>query len=305
MKKIALMITTLFALTNIVVPSTVSYALNNIESVKVLDENSNSNEIIEENLSEENTEEDIENIISENVENNVENQEDIEALEEVTEDLNINNESDISNDEAQEKKEISKSIDNNIYEKVKKNPKELNDFESDIQLVASERSRTTRESIVDDDIYIAAEDVEYHVKAEGDEVILVGEYTDGTIETSKEVAIYDDALIEQLEQEEFKANYENALNFEYLVKKTDANYEIVEAYSDGSFKYIESADTIGEAMSIALNEYESDEAIPCVIDNYGVVVYSTNAMARFLSIQMERLIILTLLYYIKTLIFQG
>ena len=34
MKKIALMITTLFALTNIVVPSTVSYALNNIESVK-------------------------------------------------------------------------------------------------------------------------------------------------------------------------------------------------------------------------------------------------------------------------------
>ena len=39
MKKIALMITTLFALTNIVVPSTVSYALNNIESVKVLDEN--------------------------------------------------------------------------------------------------------------------------------------------------------------------------------------------------------------------------------------------------------------------------
>ena len=124
MKKIALMITTLFALTNIVVPSTVSYALNNIESVKVLDENSNSNEIIEENLSEENTEEDIENIISENVENNVENQEDIEALEEVTEDLNINNESDISNDEAQEKKEISKSNDNNIYEKVKKNPKE-------------------------------------------------------------------------------------------------------------------------------------------------------------------------------------
>ena len=281
MKKIALMMTTLFALTNIVVPSTASYALNNIESVKVLDENSNSNEIIEENLSEENTEEDMENIISENVENNVGNQEDIEALEEVTEDLNINNESDISNDEAQKKKEISKSIDNNIYEKVKKNPKELNDFESDIQLVASERSRTTRESIVDDDIYIAAEDVEYHVKAEGDEVILVGEYTDGTIETSKEVAIYDDALIEQLEQEEFKANYENALNFEYLVKKTDANYEIVEAYSDGSFKYIESADTIGEAMSIALNEYESDEAIPCVIDNYGVVVYSTNAMARF------------------------
>ena len=108
MKKIALMMTTLFALTNIVVPSTASYALNNIESVKVLDENSNSNEIIEENLSEENTEEDMENIISENVENNVGNQEDIEALEEVTEDLNINNESDISNDEAQKKKEIKK-----------------------------------------------------------------------------------------------------------------------------------------------------------------------------------------------------
>ena len=56
------------------------------------------------------TEEDMENIISENVENNVGNQEDIEALEEVTEDLNINNESDISNDEAQKKKEIYSGI---------------------------------------------------------------------------------------------------------------------------------------------------------------------------------------------------
>ena len=295
MKKIALMMTTLFALTNIVIPSTATYALEQIRIVESFDEcdnlnefNTSNNEIIEENISEDNAEdnaEDKENIIEENVENSVENQEDVEALEDVTEESNINYESNTSNDEAQEEKEISEeNIDDSIYKKVKRNPEELNDveiLESDIQVITAEKARFTSETPVESDIYIATEDVEYHVETEGESIILVGEYSDGTTATSKEVAFYDDALIEQLEQEEFKANYENALNFEYLVKKTDANYEIVEAYSDGNFSYIESADTIEEAMSIALDEYKDDSAIPCVIDNYGVVVYSTNAMARF------------------------
>ena len=291
MKKIALMMTTLFALTNIVIPSTATYALEQIRTVESFDESDNLNEvntfnnnIIEENISEDNAE-DKENITTKNVENNVENQEDVEALEDVTEESNINYESNTSNDEAQEEKEISEeNIDDSIYKKVKRNPEELNDveiLESDIQVITAEKARFTRETPVENDIYIATEDVEYHVETEGESIVLIGEYSDGTTATSKEVVFYDDVLIEQLEQEEFKANYENALNFEYLVKKTDANYEIVEAYSDGNFSYIESADTIEEAMRIALDEYKDDSAIPCVIDNYGVVVYSTNAMARF------------------------
>ena len=112
MKKIALMMTTLFALTNIVIPSTATYALEQIRIVESFDEcdnlnefNTSNNEIIEENISEDNAEdnaEDKENIIEENVENSVENQEDVEALEDVTEESNINYESNTSNDEAQE-----------------------------------------------------------------------------------------------------------------------------------------------------------------------------------------------------------
>nr|MCQ2969941.1 glucosaminidase domain-containing protein [Clostridium sp.] len=184
----------------------------------------------------------------------------------------------------EQKDSEEENIQDFIYEKVKKNPEELSDIEnleSNIQVLSSEEAMFALETAVENDIYIATEDVEYHVEIEGDSVILVGEYSDGTIQTTKEAIIYDDVLMEQLEQEEFKANYENALNFEYLVKKTDANYEVVQAYSDGSFSYIKSADTIEEAMNIALAEYKDDSAIPSVIDNYGVVVYSTNSMARF------------------------
>ena len=87
MKKIALMMTTLFALTNIVIPSTATYALEQIRTVESFDESDNLNEvntfnnnIIEENISEDNAE-DKENITTKNVENNVENQEDVEAFE--------------------------------------------------------------------------------------------------------------------------------------------------------------------------------------------------------------------------------
>ena len=162
MKKIALMMTTLFALTNIVIPSTATYALEQIRIVESFDEcdnlnefNTSNNEIIEENISEDNAE-DKENIIEENVENSVENQEDVEALEDVTEESNINYESNTSNDEAQEEKEISEeNIDDSIYKKVKRNPEELNDveiLESDIQVITAEKARFTSETPVESDI---------------------------------------------------------------------------------------------------------------------------------------------------------
>ena len=45
MKKIALMMTTLFALTNIVIPSTATYALEQIRTVESFDESDNLNEV--------------------------------------------------------------------------------------------------------------------------------------------------------------------------------------------------------------------------------------------------------------------
>ena len=289
MKKIALVICTLFMCSNIIMPSTISFANDNIEILENVDENvevvlpEESDTNLENNETLGEVTEESEEIYDNNTSNDDAQKETIEDIEE---DIQEENDSLDDMKENLSHEEIEENIDN-IYQKVKKNPEEINDLsdvESNIQVISEKALRCSVEALSDDEnieesnAYIATEDVEYHVESEGDSVILVAEYSD---ETTKEVLIYDEQLANELEQEEFKANYENALNFEYLVKKTDANYEIVEAYSDGNFSYIESADTIEEAMSIALDEYEDDSAIPCVIDNYGVVVYSTNAMARF------------------------
>ena len=289
MKKIALVICTLFMCSNIIMPSTISFANDNIEILENVDENvevvlpEESDTNLENNETLGEVTEESEEIYDNNTSNDDAQKETIEDIEE---DIQEENDSLDDMKENLSHEEIEENIDN-IYQKVKKNPEEINDLsdvESNIQVISEKALRCSVEALSDDEnieesnAYIATEDVEYHVESEGDSVILVAEYSD---ETTKEVLIYDEQLANELEQEEFKANYENALNFEYLVKKTDANYEIVEAYSDGNFSYIESADTIEEAMSIALDEYKDDSAIPCVIDNYGVVVYSTNAMARF------------------------
>ena len=84
----------------------------------------------------------------------------------------------------------------------------------------------------------------------------------------------DEELIEKLKSME---------DYSLLIKKTDANYELALAYSDGSFTFIDAADTLEEAKKkiedIVLPQSE-DTIIPSIISKDGQVVYATNSMGR-------------------------
>lgn len=72
-------------------------------------------------------------------------------------------------------------------------------------------------------------------------------------------------------------------DYKIIVPKTNSNYEIALAYSDGSFTFVDTADTLEEAKekikSIKLPQSE-ESIIPSVISRDGQVVYATNSMGR-------------------------
>ena len=88
-------------------------------------------------------------------------------------------------------------------------------------------------------------------------------------------------------KEEYAEDMNALENIEYLVKKTDSNFEVVLSMGDGVYQYADSAETIEEAIekanSSTLKAKSVSSAIPSVVDSNGVMVYSTNAMGRILK----------------------
>lgn len=88
----------------------------------------------------------------------------------------------------------------------------------------------------------------------------------------------------EFEREEFRLKAE-AFKEDYmlLIPKTEDNYEVALAYSDGSYSFVESADTIEDAIEKAENipvTNSKDVVLPSVVNKMGQVVYSTKSMAR-------------------------
>lgn len=76
------------------------------------------------------------------------------------------------------------------------------------------------------------------------------------------------------------------LEYDVLVTITDANYEIALSHDDGSYTYVNSADTMDEAICQVeelRDDYDNNTIIPSVISKSGQVVYSTNSMGRMLQ----------------------
>ncbi|MBD7910190.1 glucosaminidase domain-containing protein [Clostridium cibarium] len=76
-------------------------------------------------------------------------------------------------------------------------------------------------------------------------------------------------------------------SYETLVPKTDANYEVTLAYSDGSYSYVGNASTYDKAVQTAEAStgsltvtFASDVVIPTVINSVGEVVYATEDIGR-------------------------
>lgn len=76
---------------------------------------------------------------------------------------------------------------------------------------------------------------------------------------------------------------EVVVNYKLLKNKTNDNYEVALAYSDGNYEFVNSASTYDEAMEIieSTPTTTNDNLIlPVIINKYGQVVYSTSAVAK-------------------------
>lgn len=73
------------------------------------------------------------------------------------------------------------------------------------------------------------------------------------------------------------------INYKLLRNKTNDNYEVAFAYSDGNYEFVNSASTYYEAIEIieTTPRATSDNLIlPVIINEYGQVVYSTSGVAK-------------------------
>ncbi|WP_411169817.1 glucosaminidase domain-containing protein [Clostridium sp. MB05] len=85
------------------------------------------------------------------------------------------------------------------------------------------------------------------------------------------------------EKLEIKEKMAEMSNYKMLQPKTESNYEIALAYSDGSYKYMKDTNDFENAL-VEVNElekaYNDNTVIPAIINNDGQVIYSTNSMGR-------------------------
>lgn len=72
-------------------------------------------------------------------------------------------------------------------------------------------------------------------------------------------------------------------NYKVLKTKTESNYEVTLAHSDGTYEYIEDTNDFNEAISGVMElkkVYSDNSVIPSIINSDGQVIYSTNSMGR-------------------------
>ena len=75
------------------------------------------------------------------------------------------------------------------------------------------------------------------------------------------------------------------MEIEYLHLKTDSKYEITLSYENGDYIYVGSTNDIYSAIAIAKNQVKKvkENVIPVVINEYGLVVYTTEGIGRIVD----------------------
>lgn len=122
-----------------------------------------------------------------------------------------------------------------------------------------------------------------HVQAETREKPVEGEIYDKV--NAQEIMPYSNKEYKyKKEYSEEEIQRINAINnYKVLKMKTESNYEIALAYSDGSYKYIDDTDNYDEALSLVEDlekTYNDNTVIPSIVNSSGQVIYSTNSMGR-------------------------
>lgn len=204
---------------------------------------------------------------------------------------------------AESKEEIKNENENSedqtnevIVEESKDNTEESNDTNSEETEESKEKVENEPSESLDQNEQINSEE---NSTKSSDEVAFGEEYE--TIKKPKATVYAKNAEFavqetdRHYEKEEYAADMNALEDIEYLVNKTGSNFEVVLSMGDGVYQFVDSANTIEEAMDLAnssdivtkrTSKAKSDlylNAIPSVIDRNGVVVYSTNAMGRILK----------------------
>lgn len=197
-----------------------------------------------------------ENTVIDNTEQIVESLDDLGTKEEtiennITEEGNSTN-SDVSTEEVKEENNESETENDSTTETTTETQSEL-----------EENSETN----------IIVEDVNSLVGSKYEEIKL-----------NEGIARY--SVNEDYEREEFRLMAESMKEYTALQTKTEDEYEVAFAYSDGSYSFVDSANTYEEAMSILENTPMpmSDDSIePVIISKSGQVAYSTNSMGQIVK----------------------
>lgn len=173
--------------------------------------------------------------------------------------------------------EVSNEIEEETYSE-----EQINEAEDLENSNFSNEEEVVSETLIEEQEYNSIESTDY----------LVGEVYE-TIENS--TLYLRESNEYNYEREEFNLKAQEISELSILAKKTDSEYEIALAYSDGSYTYLDSSEDIDSAIEIVNHiDQESndnirtmsdseDTTIPVIINKYGQVVYSTNAMGRILK----------------------
>ena len=86
--------------------------------------------------------------------------------------------------------------------------------------------------------------------------------------------------------EEVQKDLSELDNIRYLKLKSNSDYEVALAHSNGSYTFVKEANTIEEAVNMAKSlqkEYSEQNIIPTVINNKGMIAYTTNSIGRIVK----------------------
>ena len=191
---------------------------------------------------------------------------------------------------------ITESIDNSEEEITNGNKEDIKEDALNKEGISNEeitinKEETIQEEKVNDiqEIKTSLEEDEETVQPNSiieDENLFDSKYNKNYINNTPIPQLYRASEDTSNEINEFLSPKEIIDNYEVLETKTNDEYEIALAYSDGSYYFVGSANNYEEAIQILENTplpMSEDSIIPVIINRNGQVVYSTNAMAYILN----------------------
>ena len=94
-------------------------------------------------------------------------------------------------------------------------------------------------------------------------------------------------LVQTGMSEHEKKDLEGLSSIKYFKLKTDANYELALSYGNGEYIYVEGFDSLSKAIDTAneMKDISKANAIPVVISSDGLVVYTTDGIAKIVKMK--------------------